>query len=81
MKVQYPQVADRFNCDMWTHDVTLEIIAKVFKDWKFGWMGPEIRDNLSKELDFICEQKNAEAAEKFISQYMNNVHIPQVLPV
>jgi len=62
---------------MWTHDVMLKLIAKIFPDYDFSWTGDIFREILRKEMDFLHEAQNSERAYKNITN-KKDCYIPTV---
>jgi aarF domain-containing kinase len=62
VKLQYPEIRDRFVIDMFSHDATLKALAYFFPKLDMTWAGPELEAVLKQELDFVNEAKNSERA-------------------
>ena len=62
VKLQYPEIRDRFVIDMFSHDVTLHALAYFFPKLDVTWAGPELQAVLKQELDFENEARNSERA-------------------
>lgn len=62
VKLQYPEIRDRFVIDMRAHDMCLTAIAFFFPKLDVTWAGPELEQVLKQELDFINEAHNSERA-------------------
>ena len=62
VKLQYPEIRDRFVIDMFSHAMTLKALAFFFPKLDMTWAGPELEQVLKQELDFVNEAKNSERA-------------------
>ncbi|KAJ2782381.1 hypothetical protein H4R18_002314 [Coemansia javaensis] len=60
VKVQHPMVRAYSDIDIATVSVLLELVHSVFPDFKFMWLGAEMRSSLPRELDFRSDKANAE---------------------
>eukprot|EP00455_Lapot_gusevi_P018794 TRINITY_DN2030_c0_g3_i1.p1 TRINITY_DN2030_c0_g3~~TRINITY_DN2030_c0_g3_i1.p1 ORF type:complete len:560 (-),score=59.09 TRINITY_DN2030_c0_g3_i1:65-1678(-) len=77
VKIQYPELRKNFSADMLVHYLILKSARFLFKGFRLEWMHPEIEENLSKELDFENEGRNAErTAENFRKQ--PEVYVPKI---
>lgn len=52
-------------------------VSLFFKDYKFGWILKELRENLLFELDFLHEGRNLERCKRDLTKY-DFVYIPKV---
>uniref|UniRef100_A0A1A9VX69 ABC1 domain-containing protein n=1 Tax=Glossina austeni TaxID=7395 RepID=A0A1A9VX69_GLOAU len=77
VKVQYNDLQKRFVSDLTTIIVLHDIIELFFKDYNFGWMLRDVRNNLVQELNFVNEAKNAERCAKDL-RIFNFVYVPKV---
>lgn len=75
--MQYNDLQKRFVSDLTTIIVLHDIIELVFKDYNFGWMLRDVRNNLVQELNFVNEGKNAERCAKDL-RIFNFVYVPKV---
>jgi len=50
VKIQYPGVRGRLVDDVWTIAFFVNIVTKVFPDFKFKWLLDEFEETLPKEL-------------------------------
>jgi aarF domain-containing kinase len=80
VKVQYPLVRFNFEGDMLTNDVVLWLLKFAFPGYDFQFMGPELKETLRSELDFITEAKNARRArDNFAAQKRTDVYVPSIV--
>lgn len=77
MKVQHPKVKDYSDVDMNTIEFLLQMVARIFPEFKFLWLSEEMRENLPKELDFIMEGKNSEKLDNLLGHF-KFLKIPKV---
>lgn len=77
VKLQYPEIRDRFVIDMFSHDVVLQALAYFFPKLDVTWAGPELKSVLAQELDFINEARNSERAKSYFDK-SGDYYIPQV---
>jgi aarF domain-containing kinase len=77
VKLQYPEIRDRFVIDMFSHDVVLRALAFFFPDLDVTWAGPELEKVLKLELDFVNEAHNSERAARDFKQNPD-YYIPKV---
>lgn len=47
----------------------LQVVAKIFPDFKFLWLSEEMRFNLPKELDFVLEGRNSEKVYQLLKHF------------
>ena len=79
VKVQYPSLRKEFKSDLLAHLLTLKATELFFPRFHLSWMHDEIADNLTWELDFEHEARNAEkGARKFRDTGNDCVHVPSV---
>lgn len=78
VKLQYPEIRDRFVIDMFSHASTLKALAIFFPKLDMTWAGPELEAVLKQELDFENEARNSERAARDLCSnpdyYIPNVH-------
>ncbi|KAI9576732.1 uncharacterized aarF domain-containing protein kinase 5 [Glossina fuscipes] len=77
VKVQYNDLQKRFISDLTTIIVLHDIVELFFKDYNFGWILRDVRNNLVQELNFVNEAKNAERCAKDL-RILNFVYVPKV---
>lgn len=77
VKLQYPEIRDRFVIDMFSHAATLKALAFFFPKLDMTWAGPELEQVLKQELDFDNEAKNSERASRELCSNPN-YYIPTV---
>jgi aarF domain-containing kinase len=77
VKVQFPGIRGRLVDDVWTIAFFVNIVTKVFPDFKFKWLLDEFEETLPKELDFVHEANNNErTANNF--KHRNDVATPRI---
>ncbi|XP_034938430.1 aarF domain-containing kinase [Chelonus insularis] len=69
VKVQHRAVRSNAYVDIKTMSVLVKITSWIFPEFKFDWLVDETKKNIFKELDFMCEGKNAEKLEHLFSHY------------
>lgn len=77
VKVQYHDLQERFDGDFNTIIFLQNIVNFFFKDYNFGWILHDLRENLQQELDFVNEGKNSVKCSKDLSS-IENVSVPKV---
>ncbi|EGG20863.1 putative protein serine/threonine kinase [Cavenderia fasciculata] len=77
VKVQYPDLTERFEKDIESIYNTMIYINWFFPKFQFSWILPEATSCLNQELDFVNEGKNS---EKIASLFHDNpqLYIPKV---
>ncbi|PIK61444.1 putative uncharacterized aarF domain-containing protein kinase 1 [Apostichopus japonicus] len=69
IKVQHPKVKDYSDVDMNTIEFLLQVVARIFPEFKFLWLSEEMRFNLPKELDFVLEGQNSEKVYQLLKHF------------
>ena len=77
VKVQYIDMRDRFEGDLWTVEWLFDIAAFLFRGFDFGWIMKDARAELHKELDFELEARNGERCQRELRP-LGSVHVPAV---
>lgn len=77
VKVQYIDMLDRFEGDLFTVSLLFDVAAFLFPGFDFGWAVRDARYELEKELDFVNEARNSEQCAADLRQ-LDFVAVPKV---
>ncbi|XP_020799500.1 uncharacterized aarF domain-containing protein kinase 1 [Drosophila serrata] len=77
VKVQHPYVKGNSRVDMKTMELAVNVLARIFPDFKIHWLVEESKKNLPIELDFLNEGRNAEKVAKQFEKY-NWLRVPKI---
>jgi aarF domain-containing kinase len=79
IKVQHKGLRDTSKGDLLAMATVVQVADKLFDEFNFGWICEELTPQLPKELDFVNEGKNAEAAAAHLSKTGLDCVVPLVL--
>lgn len=77
VKVQFADLSDRFDADIKTLTVLLDLVTFIHPSFSFGWALNDLRGSLLEELDFVHEGKNAEKCMEQLKD-INGFYVPKV---
>jgi aarF domain-containing kinase len=77
VKLQYIDLRDRFEGDFITCKLILKMIGSIYQDFDFEWVLNEMKETLTKELDFINEANNSKRCYNEL-KHLKFVHVPLV---
>lgn len=78
IKVQHRGLRETSRGDLLALEYVVRLVDGMFEDFKWGWICDEIAPNLPKELDFVNEGKNAQAAADHFQKTGLNCVVPKV---
>jgi len=78
VKVQYLDMVDRFEGDMFTMELLMNIAAWMYPGFDFGWLMRKMHKELAAELDFEQEARNAETCLEEV-KHLGNIYVPEVI--
>ncbi len=77
VKLQYIDLQDRFAGDFFTVRCLLKMIGVAFPNFEFSWVLDDLKEILTKELDFVNEASNSKRCYSEL-KHLGFVYVPKV---